>query len=65
MGKYTKYINKWQGYFLEDCECPYCDYYQGKKLGCKLDKCCCIEEKHDAIKNGRIKRKRGSTSWDG
>jgi len=65
MGDYTMYFNKWQGYYLEDCECSNCAYYQGKKLGCSLEKCCCTEEKYEAIKSGRIKRERGIAKWDG
>ena len=57
-------VNKFRGYFLEDCECLYCKHYQGRKRGCKLDKCCCDDEKLEAIAADRIKRKRGSTSWD-
>ena len=57
-------VNKWQGYYLEDCECALCLHYVGRKRGCKLDKCCCEEEKLDAIKNERITRKRGSTVWN-
>ena len=60
-----RYVQKWQGYYLEDTECPLCLYWQGKKLGCKLEKCCCEDEKREAEVNGRIKRKRGSMSWDG
>ena len=70
-------IQKFKGYYLEDCECQYCKYYQGRKLGCTYkgvqkhkerglgeDICCCEEEKLEAIAAGRIKRKRGSVSWD-
>jgi hypothetical protein len=45
-------------------DCSLCKYYQGKKRGCKLEKCCCDDEKLDAIKNGRIKRERRLDSWD-
>ena len=59
------YINRFKGYYIEDCNCSACKYFQGQKRGCKLDKCCCEYEKLDAIANGRIKRRRGSTTWDG
>ena len=60
MTPYTRIYNKFE-YHLEDCDCRYCSNYLGKKRGCKLDKCCCEDIKLDAIKNGRIKRKKG---WD-
>ena len=59
--EYTRRYNKWEGYYLEDCDCTLCQYYQGKKKGCKLDKCCCEAEKKDAKANDRIERPRG---WD-
>jgi hypothetical protein len=57
-------VQKFRGYYLEDCECLHCKYYQGRKRGCKLAQCCCDEEKLEAIAADRIKRKRGSVSWD-
>lgn len=57
-------LNAFQGYYLEDADCKHCLYYRGKKRGCKLDSCCCEDEKLDAISKGRIKRKRGSVAWD-
>jgi hypothetical protein len=56
-------VNKFRGYFLEDCECIYCVNFRGKKRGCKFKKCLFEAEKHDAIKHGRIKRKRGWDKW--
>jgi hypothetical protein len=62
---------------MEDMECGACLHYSGKKGGCKLDKCCCEEEKREAIANNRIKRPKGwffvdewqsgkeFTQWDG
>ncbi len=64
MSQITRIVNKFRGYFVEDCSCVYCLHYGGKKRGCKLTKCCCEEEKRDAIVNNRIKRKRGSMQWD-
>jgi hypothetical protein len=64
----TRIQNKWTGYYLEDCDCAVCPNQierKGKKRGCKYDKCCFEDEKQDAIANGRIKRKRGSMTWDG
>ena len=60
----VKVVQKFRGYFLEDCECQYCKYYQGRKRGCKLEKCCYDDEKLEAIAAGRYKRQKGSVSWD-
>jgi hypothetical protein len=57
-------VNKWRGYYMEDMECRYCKFFQGKKRGCSRDKCCCEDEKLEAMAKGRIKRKRGSMTWD-
>ena len=58
----TRYYNKFQ-YHLEDTRCCDCLYYI-KKRGCSLTACCCRDIKLDAIANSRIKRKRGSMTWD-
>ena len=58
---HSRRSNRWEGYYLEDCECIYCKHYEGKKRGCPLEYCCCEDEKLDAIRHGRIKRKKG---WD-
>lgn len=58
MSNLSKHTDQWEGYYLEDCDCAVCVYNQGKRKGCKLDKCCCEEEKLDAIANGRISRKK-------
>jgi len=50
--------------FLDDCDCRHCKYYQGRKRGCKLENCCCDDEKLEAISAGRHKRKKGAQSWD-
>ena len=60
----VKIVQKFKGYYLDDCECQYCKNYQGRKRGCRLDKCCCDEEKLAAIAGGRINRKRGTMQWD-
>ena len=65
MSKKPRVVQKWQGYYLEDCECSTCLHYLGRKKGCNLNECCCDKEKTDAITNGRINRKRGSMSWHG
>ena len=65
MSRHAGYASKWKGYYLEDCECSLCLYYQSKKLGCKLDKCCCGEEKREAAASGRINRQKGAMQWDG
>ena len=50
-------------YHEEDCHCIDCLYYQGKKLGCSRDACCCEDIRADAIAHGRIKRERGWNKW--
>jgi len=59
MSRNVQVANKFQ-YHMEDMDCFYCLHYGGKKRGCKLEKCCCEEEKRYAIAHNRIKRKRGS-----
>ena len=61
----VRMVNKWHGYYMEDMECIYCPHYAGKRKSCKREKCCCEDEKLDAIAKGRIKRKRGSMAWRG
>jgi hypothetical protein len=56
-------VNKWNGYYMEDMECRHCKYYQGKR-GCKLESCCCEDEKLEAITKGKIKRERRLSRWD-
>lgn len=60
----ARVIHRWAGYFVEDTQCMYCQYFQGRKHGCSLDKCCCLPEILDALVQGRIQRKRGSLKWD-
>jgi len=50
---YTNFI----GYTLEACSCIYCLYYRGKREGCILDKCCCIEERLQASVNEHYNEK--------
>ena len=56
-------VNRWTGYYVEDTDCSFCIFFQGRKLGCSLPVCCCLEEKTDAAEHGRIKRKPGSLKW--
>jgi hypothetical protein len=60
----TRIYNRWEGYYIEDLACEFCLYFRNRKFGCVLDVCCCLEEKADALKHGRIKRKPGSLRWD-
>jgi len=55
--------NRWHGYYMEDLDCTFCMNHKGKK-GCNLSQCAYEEEKLDAIKNGRIKRKHRIERWD-
>ena len=64
-GNNKSYVNNFKGYYLDDCACVYCLNYLGGKQGCKLNKCCCEDEKRDAASNGRIRRRKGSLAWDG
>ena len=60
----SKYIdNRWHGYYTEDVPCQYCLYWRGKKRVCPRPKCAYEADKKDAIKNGRIKRKKGILPW--
>jgi hypothetical protein len=56
-GRNRKIENRWKGYFLDDIDCKYCVNFRGTKRGCALSKCNFEDEKLDAIKHGRIKRK--------
>ncbi|MCL2516925.1 MAG: hypothetical protein FWF15_00035 [Oscillospiraceae bacterium] len=59
-------IDKWRGYYLEDCDCSLCKHFAGHKRGCRLEKCICEDEKCDAVTSGRVKRKRRrNRAWDG
>ena len=51
--------NRLQGYYLDDLSCKFCANYRGKKRGCKLSACDFEDEKLDAIKHNRIKRRVG------
>ena len=62
MNKTIRIYNKFE-YHLEDMLCSFCLYYAGKNK-CKLEKCCCEDEKRDAATNGRIKRKPRAMRWD-
>ena len=64
MKQNARILNKFQ-YHLQDCDCRYCCHYLGEKRGCALKKCCCEDIKQEAIKHGRIKRKKGWDKWDG
>ena len=59
----VRYVNKWQGYYLEDCICKFYLFYD-KKDGCVLKICCCDTEKHTAEIGGRTKRNRKWSRWD-
>ena len=60
----TRYLHRWQGYYIEDCLCIYCLHSRGSKRGCSLDACICMDEKLDALTHGRIERKGGIMIWD-
>ena len=57
--KNRKIQNRWKGYFLDDIACKHCTNFRGTKRGCVLKECDFKEEKLDAIKHSRIRRKGG------
>jgi len=59
------HVNKHRGHDLNDCNGSACKYFQGKRRGCKLAKCCREDERLDAIASERTKRKQGAMAWDG
>lgn len=48
MGKVIdgKYI-----YSMEDCHCGDCLHFKSKTGGCKVDVCCCMDEKLEAVRH--------------
>ncbi len=46
---FTRIQDRFTGYSTEDCSCIYCLYYGGKKKGCTIDECCCLEERAQAL----------------
>jgi len=44
----TRILGRFTGYSVADCDCRLCRWYGGKKRGCKLDECCCAEERKQA-----------------
>lgn len=57
---YTYIYDRFHGYFLEDCDCRYCQYYEGlgKNKHCVSKLCVCFDEIDDALEHGRIFRKK-------
>ena len=58
MNQNTRVLNKFE-YFVEDCDCSVCLFWQNRKRGCALDHCCCQDIKNDALAHGRINREPG------
>ena len=48
MGQNTRIFNRWQGYSVADCDCRWC-LHKGRKGRCKLPKCCCDDERREAL----------------
>ena len=51
-----KFLDKWQGYTVQDCDCKYCLYYGGKQRGeiqCLAAECVCKEELKAALERGK------------
>lgn len=62
MSEYSRVIERFE-YHLEDLDCLVCLYYKPKsKGGCQSEICRFDDIRHEAISNGRIKRKRGHFS---
>ena len=61
--KSNRIQDRWHGYYSEDLDCIYCLHWKGKRKGCPLSVCAYEEEKHDALANGRIKRREGLGFW--
>jgi hypothetical protein len=55
-------------YSLNDCRCRYC-LHISESGACKLPRCCCLEEKREAIKyfppDGLERKKRGGMPCPG
>jgi len=55
-------------YYEEDCRCEYCINFRRRSKyrlrGCDRNVCCCADIRANALAHGRIKRKRGSMTWD-
>jgi hypothetical protein len=49
----TRIYNRFKGYTVKDCDCTYCLYYVQKSKSCSLEKCCCENERNEAIKRER------------
>ena len=45
MGSNTYRYNRFKGYTAKDYDCKYCLHYGGKKKGCLIPVCCCLEER--------------------
>jgi len=45
VSKETHIYNRFKGYTAADCDCRYCLHYGGKKKGCLIPVCCCLEER--------------------
>lgn len=50
----TRILDRFNGYSVADCDCTLCLYYGGKRRGCNLDKCCCAEERREAVERERF-----------
>lgn len=59
----TRIYNRFKGYTTEDCSCKYCLHKGGKKRPCLLDKCCCADERAEALKREQAAH-RGFTARD-
>ena len=49
-------LKRWQGYTVRDCDCRFCLYYGGKRLGeiqCLAEECVCKDELKETLRRER------------
>jgi len=67
MTTYTRIENKFAGYTLADCDCEWCLFRRRKskyrRAGCKLERCCCEEERRDAAAREGVEYDDGGELW--
>ena len=49
MGEYTRIFDRFKGHTAADCDCIFCLHYDPKRKRCPLPRCCCEEERAQAI----------------
>ena len=49
MGEYTRIYDRFKGHTAAECDCICCLHYDPKRKRCPLPRCCCEEERTQAI----------------